>query len=127
MHPILQQLHHIPLALHDHVCTKLQELLESGITELWISNLVVAKKKSGGLYVCVDLQAVNKAIIPDMFPLPTAEEQTTQFHGSTIFSHNPYVQFQLTSFLGMKAYYLCFLPQYCIKNIPLNELPKKDP
>jgi len=36
--------------------------------------------------VCVDLRAVNKAVIPDMFPLPTSEELTAQFHGSTMFS-----------------------------------------
>ena len=34
----------------------------------------------------MDLRAVNKAIIPDKYPLPTIEELTAQFHGSTTFS-----------------------------------------
>ena len=46
----------------------------------WISNLVVVKKKTGGLRICVDLRAVNKAIILDCYPLPTTEEFTAQFH-----------------------------------------------
>ncbi|KAL1279512.1 hypothetical protein QQF64_026185 [Cirrhinus molitorella] len=41
--------------------------------------MVVAQK-------CVDLRAVNKAVIPDRFPLPTSEELIAQFHGSTVFS-----------------------------------------
>lgn len=52
----------------------------------WVSNLVVARKRGGGLRLCVDLTDVNKAIIPDKYPLPTAEELTSHFHGSTVFS-----------------------------------------
>lgn len=89
--PVIQPLRRIPLALRDQVSTELQLLLDAGIIEPinaspWISNLVIAKKKSGGIRVCVDLRAVNKAIIPDKYPLPTAEELTIQFYGSTVFS-----------------------------------------
>lgn len=89
--PVIQPLRRIPLALRDDVTTELKQMLDDGVIEAvnaspWISNLAVAKKKSGGLRVCVDLRAVNKAIIPDKFPLPTAEELTAQFHGSTVFS-----------------------------------------
>lgn len=89
--PVIQPLRRVPLALRDGVSTELKLLLDAGIIEAvdaspWVSNLVVAKKKSGALRVCVDLRAVNKAIIPDKFPLPTSEELTAQFHGSTVFS-----------------------------------------
>ncbi|KAJ8367779.1 hypothetical protein SKAU_G00078070 [Synaphobranchus kaupii] len=62
----------IPLALRDGVSAELQQLLEAGIIEPvdaspWVSNLVVAKKKTGALRVCVDLRAVNKAVIPDKY------------------------------------------------------------
>lgn len=65
-------------------------LLEAGIIEHvnaapWISNLVIGKKKTGGLRPCVDLRRVNKAIIPDRYPLPTSVELTTLFYGSTVF------------------------------------------
>ncbi len=45
------------------------------------------------------LTDVNKAIIPDKYPLPTAEELTSHFHGSTVFSkmdlRNGYLQVPL--------------------------------
>lgn len=56
------------------------------IVSPWISYLVIVKKKSGGLRACVDLRAVNKSVVPDKYPLPTAEELTFQFYGSKIFS-----------------------------------------
>ena len=90
-HPVIQPLRRIPLALRDDVTAELKKLLEVGIIEPvnaspWISNLVMAKKKSGGLRVCVDLRAVNQAVIPDKYPLPTAEEVTSQFYGSKLFT-----------------------------------------
>jgi len=62
------------------------DIIEQVNASPWISNLVVAKKKSGGLRICVDLRAVKNTIIPNKYPLPTTVELTTQFHGSTDFS-----------------------------------------
>ena len=89
--PVIQPLRRIPLALRDAVETELHRLVEDDVIETvdtspWVSNLVIAKKKGGGLRLCVDLTDVNKAIIPDKYPLPTAEELTSHFHGTTVFS-----------------------------------------
>ncbi|KAJ8333462.1 hypothetical protein SKAU_G00414700 [Synaphobranchus kaupii] len=89
--PVIQPLRRLPLALRDDVTAELHKLLEAGIIERlnaspWISNLVVAKKKSGGLRPCVDLRQVNKAVIPDKYPLPTVEELSAKFYGSTVFT-----------------------------------------
>ena len=71
---------------------ELKAPLDSGIIEPInaspsISNLVIAKNKfGGGFCICVYLRAVNTAIIPDKYPLPTTEELTTHFYGSTVFS-----------------------------------------
>ncbi len=102
--PIIQPLRRIPLALRDAVEAELHRLVEADVIEPvdaspWVSNLVIAKKKGGGLRLCVDLTDVNKAIIPDKYPLPTAEELTSHFHGSTVFSkmdlRNGYLQVPL--------------------------------
>ncbi|KAJ8354422.1 hypothetical protein SKAU_G00219890 [Synaphobranchus kaupii] len=90
--PIIQPLRRIPLALRDDVTHELGSLLEMGIIEQvnaapWISNLVIAKKKSGGIRICVDLRLVNKAVIPDRYPLPTSEEFTALFYGSSVTDH----------------------------------------
>jgi len=89
--PVIQPLRRCPLALRNDISPELQSMLDGDIVEQvhaspWISNLMVAKKKSGGLRLFVDLRTVNKAIIPDKYPLPTTEELTAQFHGSTVFS-----------------------------------------
>uniref|UniRef100_A0A3B3IH14 Gypsy retrotransposon integrase-like protein 1 n=2 Tax=Oryzias latipes TaxID=8090 RepID=A0A3B3IH14_ORYLA len=101
---VIQPLRRIPLALRDEVETELGRLVEEDVIEPvdaspWVSNLVVARKKGGGLRLCVNLSDVNKAIIPDKYPLPTAEELTSHFHGSTVFSkmdlRNGYLQVPL--------------------------------
>lgn len=89
--PVIQPLRRIPLALRDAVGEELRRLAKADVIEPvnaspWVSNLVVARKRGGGLRLCVDLTDVNKAIIPDKYPLPTAEELTSHFHGSTVFS-----------------------------------------
>lgn len=66
----MQPLRRIPLALHDDISTELKQLLDAGIIEAvdaspWVLNLVVAKKSSGALHVCVDLRVV-----------PTSEDLT---------------------------------------------------
>ncbi|KAJ7991327.1 hypothetical protein DPEC_G00296170 [Dallia pectoralis] len=88
---ILQRASCFPLALRDAVTQELQRLQADGIIEPidaspWVSNLVIARKKSGELRVCVDLRQVNKAVVPDKYPLPTTEELTTHFYGSRVFS-----------------------------------------
>ena len=56
------------------------------ITINFVGLLVVVRKKSGTLHVCVDLCAVNKPVIPDRYPLPTSKELMAQFHSSTVYS-----------------------------------------
>ena len=51
-----------------------------------ISNIVVVCRKPGEVRLCVDLKSVNKAIIPDKYPLPTIEELSVEFHHSTVVS-----------------------------------------
>ncbi|KAF7641979.1 hypothetical protein LDENG_00267000 [Lucifuga dentata] len=87
---IIQSLCRLPLTLHKEVTVELQKLSDMGIIERvdtspWISNLMVTKKKSRGLCPCLDLRTVNKAVIPDKYPLPTVEKLTAKFHGSTVF------------------------------------------
>ena len=43
-------------------------------------------KKDGGLRLCVNLSDVNRAIIPERYPLLTMDELTEKLAGSTVFS-----------------------------------------
>ena len=84
-------LRRLPLTLREEVSKELRRLEEIDVIEKidsssWISNLVVARRPTGEIRLCVDLRDVNKAIIPDKYPLPSQEELMTEFCGSTIFS-----------------------------------------
>ena len=89
--PVIQPLRRVALALQDSITEELQCLQADSIVKPidaspWVSNLVITRKKSDGLRVCIDLRQVNKAVVPDKYPLPMIEELTTHFHGSQVFS-----------------------------------------
>ena len=48
--------------------------------------LVRKKDKAKSLLICINMKNVNKAIVPECYPLPTIEELTAQLVGSTVFS-----------------------------------------
>ena len=89
--PVQQKFWHPPLAMREPIASELQRLERDGIIERvesspWISNIVTARKKDGGVRLCVNLTAVNKALIPERYPLPTMEELTEKIAGCTVFS-----------------------------------------
>lgn len=68
--PVSQKLRRLPLTLREEVSKELGRLEEIDVIEkidfsLWISNLVVARRPSGEIRLCVYLREGNKAIIPD--------------------------------------------------------------
>ena len=64
--------------------TELKRMLGEGIieqidTSRWLSNVVVVRKKSGDIRLCLDLRQVNRGVIPDKYPFPTLEELMSEF------------------------------------------------
>ena len=89
--PVIQPLRRLPLSIREEVSVELKRLEDAGIIERveaspWVSNVVIARKKSGEIRLCVDLRQANKAVVPDKFPIPTIEELAAQFHGSKLFT-----------------------------------------
>ena len=86
---VIQRCRRLPLALRDEVSAELKRLQAQGIIEPidscpWISNLVVVRKKTGSIRLCVDLRKANKAVISDKYRLPTVDELASQFHSSKV-------------------------------------------
>ena len=86
-----QGLRRLPYSAREEVSFELKRVQDDRMIEPinsspWISNIVVARRKSGEIRLCVDLKAVNKAVIPDKYPLPTIEELSAEFHHSTLFT-----------------------------------------
>jgi len=79
--PVRQKFRHPPLAKREPIANELRRLEQEGVIErvdasLWTLKIVTAKKRDSSLRLCVKLSDVNKAIIPDTYPLPTMDELT---------------------------------------------------
>ena len=89
--PVQQKLRRLPLSVRDAVSQELRNLEQHGIIEKidaseWVSPIVVTKKKSGDIRMCVDLREPNKAVITDSHPLPLIEDILSELHGAVMFS-----------------------------------------
>ena len=89
--PVQQRFYHQPLALRQLISDELRRLERDGVIEritssVWTSNIVVTRKRCGTARVCINLSDVNRAIVPERYPLPTMEELTEKIAGCTVFS-----------------------------------------
>ena len=83
----------VPVAMRAHLKDSLDELdAQQVVTPVtqptqWISSLmVIPKKDSNNLRICLDPTDLNRAIQRENCPLPTIEDVATRLHGAKIFS-----------------------------------------
>ena len=89
--PIQQKVRRLPLTTREEVLQEIRKLEADDVIEQidaseWVSAMVVVKRKDGRVRLCVDLRAVNAAIVADVFPLPHFEDLLTKLSGATVFS-----------------------------------------
>ena len=77
--------------MRSEVSEELDKMIERGIIEKvelskLVSNIVVVKKKSGKIRICVDFRLANKAIILDSHPISHVEDLLSSFKGARYFS-----------------------------------------
>ena len=69
---------------------QLEELLSKGFIRLstspWGAPVLFVKKKYGSLRLCIDYRQLNRATIPNQYPLPHIDELFDQLHGSLVYS-----------------------------------------
>jgi len=88
--PIRQPLRRHPIAHQDAIDRQVEEMLRNEIIEPaaspWASNVVLIRKRDGGLRFCIDYRAVNSATYYDTYPLPRIESCLDSLHGAKWFS-----------------------------------------
>ena len=88
--PFKQRYRRIPPSMIDEVRAHLEELLEAGIIREshspFASNVVLVRKASGQLRLCVDYRMLNKRTIKDQYALPRIEEVLDCLAGAKYFS-----------------------------------------
>ena len=69
---------------------QLEELLSKDFirpsTSPWGAPVLFLKKKDGSLRLCIDYKQLNRATIPNQYPLPRIDELFDKLHGSRVYS-----------------------------------------
>lgn len=91
VHPVQHQSRREPQPILAALRTKLEELASSIITPVtepsnWISSLVVTKKKSGQLRICIDHNDINKGFKHAKYIKSTLEEILPKLVNAKVFS-----------------------------------------
>ena len=92
--PFKQRYRRIPPAMYEEVKSHLKQLLANGTIRPshspYASNVVLVRKKSGKLRLCVDYRQLNNITKKDSYALPRIEDLLDVLSGSTFFQHHRY-------------------------------------
>ena len=126
--PVIHPCRKVPFALQDDLKEELERMESAGVIKKvheptdWVNSLVIVKKKSGKLRVCLDPRDLNRAIKRQHFKLPNREEIMSRFAGATIFSKmdasQGFYQLQLDEPSSMKCTFNTPFGRYRYLHLP---------
>jgi hypothetical protein len=77
--------------LANQIQKELQKMVNAGIIasirySSWMSNLIVVRKKSGDIHLCVNFRNLNQPSLKDNYPLPNMEHLLQRVTGASMMS-----------------------------------------
>lgn len=104
----------------------LQELLQAGIIKEsrshYASPIVVARKKTGHIRMCIDYRTLNSHTIPDQYTTPRTDDALDCLSGSKWFSvldlRRGYYQIAMAEEDKEKTAFICLLGFYQFERMP---------
>ena len=126
--PVKSTPRRLPYSLRKELEEEMDSLLKTGCIEPSVSPysspLVLVRKKTGGIRVCVDYRALNRDTVPDCYPIPRIDElvDIVGRRRATVFSAldlmKGYHQVQVEEDSKMKTAFTCHLGLYQYRRMP---------
>eukprot|EP00731_Ephydatia_muelleri_P008513 Em0004g851a len=126
---VLSTLRSVPLPLRDKVKKELDRMESMGVISRvdgpseWCAGMVVVPKKgSESVRICVDLRPLNESVLRENFPLPKVDENLAQLSGATVFSkldaNCGFWQIPLAKHVQLLTTFITPFGRYCFTKLP---------
>ena len=93
-----------------------------GFSEWCAGMVVVPKKGSESVRICVDLRPLNESLLRENFPLPKVDENLAQLSGATVFSkldaNCGFWQIPLAKHVQLLTTFITPIGRYCFTKLP---------